>query len=222
MLTVGVDEAAVESDLRAGVLVCPVPGCGGRLAPWGWARKRPVRGLEGALRPRRSRCSSVVGCGATHVLLPASVLLRRADAVDVIGRALLAAAEGLGRRRVAELVGLPGSTVRGWLTRIGRVAGGVLAVCAVAAAGLGSDFVPPAPVMPTAVGAVGAVGAVVEMVGALGRAVGRRLGGSRSSWRLAAVVTGGRMLAPDGPDSVAGVAVPINTSARLGGRAGSR
>jgi len=95
-------------------------------------------------------------------------------------------------------------------------------VCAVAAAGLGSDFVPPAPVMPTAVGAVGAVGAVVEMVGALGRAVGRRLGGSRSSWRLAAVVTGGRMLAPDGPDSVAGVAVPINTSARLGGRAGSR
>ena len=216
MLTVGVDEAAVESDLRAGVLVCPVPGCGGRLAPWGWARKRPVRGLEGALRPRRSRCSSVVGCGATHVLLPASVLLRRADAVDVIGRALLAAAEGLGRRRVAELVGLPGSTVRGWLTRIGRVAGGVLAVCAVAAAGLGSDFVPPAPAAATA------VAAVVEMVGALGRAVGRRLGGSRSSWRLAAVVTGGRMLAPDGPDPVAGVPVAINTSARLGGRAGSR
>ena len=35
VLTVGVDDAVVESDLRAGVLVCPVPGCGGRLAPWG-------------------------------------------------------------------------------------------------------------------------------------------------------------------------------------------
>jgi hypothetical protein len=150
------------------------------------------------------------------VLLPASVLLRRADAVDVIGKALLAAAEGLGQRRVAERVGLPVSTVRGWLARIGRVADRVLAVCAAAAAGFGPDFVSPAVTMPTA------VAAVVEMVGALGRAVGRRLGGSRSSWRLAAVVTGGRMLAPDGPDPVVGVAVPINTSARLGSRVGGR
>jgi hypothetical protein len=150
------------------------------------------------------------------VLLPASVLLRRADAVDVIGKALLAAAGGLGRRRVAERVGRPVSTVRGWLSRIGRVADRVLGVFGAVAAGFGPDFVPPAGSLPTA------VAAVVEMVGALGRAVGRRLGGSRSSWRLAAVVTSGRLLAPQGPDSVVAVEVRINTSARLGGRAGGR
>jgi hypothetical protein len=215
VLTVGVDDVVVESDLRAGRLVCPLPGCGGRLGPWGWARKRVVRGLGEPLRPRRSRCSPGSGCGATHVLLPGSVLLRRADAVDVIGRALLAAAGGLGQRRVAEQVGRPVSTVRGWLARVTRVADRVLAVFGAVAAGFGAEFVPPAPVS-------GLVAAVVEMLGVLGRAVGRRLGGSRSPWRLAAVVTSGRLLAPDGPDPVAAVADPINTSARLGSRAGGR
>jgi hypothetical protein len=215
VLTVGVDDAVVESDLRAGVLVCPVAGCGGWLAPWGWARKRVVRGLVEPLRPRRSRCASAAGCGATHVLLPASVLLRRADAVDVIGAGLLAAAGGLGHRRVAEEVERPVSTVRGWLARTVRVADRVLAVCGVVAAGFGVEFVPPAPV-------TGPVAAVVEMLGALGRAAGRRLGGSRSPWRLAALVTGGRLLAPGGPDLVVAVRDPINTTSRLGGRVRSR
>lgn len=210
MVTVGVDYAAVESDLRAGVLVCPVTGCGGRLGPWGWARTRVIRGVLGRLRPRRSRCSSVGGCGSTHVLLPANVLLRRADAVDVIGAGLLAAAGGLGHRAVAARVGRPASTVRGWLRRTAGVADRVLAVCGAAAAGFGTEFVPPAP-------AGGPVAAVVEMLGALGRAAGRRLGGSRSPWRLAAVVTGGRLLAPGGPDPVAGVAIAINTNSLLAG-----
>jgi hypothetical protein len=209
-MTVGVDGDVVESDLRAGVLVCPAPGCGGRLAPWGWARARMIRGLAERLRPRRSRCSSAAGCGATHVLLPASVLLRRADAVDVIGAALLAAAGGLGHRRVGEVVGRPASTVRGWLRRTTRVADRVLAVCAAAAAGFGVEFVAPAPAP-----AGGAVAAVVEMLGALGRAAGRRLGGSRSPWRLAAVVTSGRLLTPGGPDPVAAVADPGNTISLL-------
>ena len=214
MLTVGVDDAAVESDLQAGVLVCPVPGCGGRLAPWGWARSRPVRGLADKVRPRRSRCSAT-GCRRSHVLLPASVLLRRADAVDVIGAGLLAAAGGLGQRRVAEQVGRPASTVRGWLARLRQVADRVLAVCAAVVAGFGAGFVPPA-------ATAGPVAAVVEMLGALGRAAGLRLGGSRSPWRLAALVTGGRLLAPGGPDLVAAVVDWINTSSRLGGRAGGR
>jgi hypothetical protein len=66
------------------------------------------------------------------------------------------------------------------------------------------------------------VAGVVEMVGALGRAAGRRLGGSRSSWRLASVVTGGLLLAPDGPsvmgvgvDRVVAVVDPGNTSSLL-------
>ena len=202
MMTVGVDRSAVERSLRGGVLGCPVPGCGGRLAPWGWARSRSVRGEAGRVRPRRSVC---VECRRTHVLLPASVLLRRADAVRVIGAALLAKAGGWGHRRVAARVDRPASTVRGWLRRIGQVAGRVLGALAVVAAELGTEFVPPAPTS-------GAVAAVVEMVGALARAAARWLVGSCSPWRLAAVVTGGRLLAPGGPDLAAGAGDAGNTS----------
>jgi len=162
------------------------------------------------------------------VLLPASVLLRRADAVDVIGAGLLAAAGGLGHRRVAGVVGRPASTVRGWLRRAARVGDRVLAVCAAAAAWFGRDFTAPAPTGATTGAAdtgaadTGAVAAVVEMVGALGRAAGRRLGGSRSPWRLAAVVSSGRLLSPDGPsltvldsDLVVAVKDPGNTNSLL-------
>ena len=45
------------------------------------------------LVPRRSRCRE---CGATHVLLPAWCLARRADAGEVIGLALEAKAAGAG------------------------------------------------------------------------------------------------------------------------------
>ncbi len=200
-MTVGVDSSAVETALRGGGLACPVLGCGQRLAPWGWARERGVRGA-GRLAPRRAVCT---GCGRTQVLLPASVLLRRADAVTVIGAALLAKAGGWGHRRVAELVERPGSTVRGWLRRIGRVAARVLAVLAAAAAACGGEFVAPAPTTePT--------GAVVELVGALARAVARRLGGSCEPWRLAAVVCGGRLLTPTGPDLGVWSGVAGNTS----------
>ena len=68
MVTVGVDRAVVETALLGGELGCPALGCG-RLAPWGWARRRMVRSEGGAagLRPRRSRC---MDCLQTHVLLP--------------------------------------------------------------------------------------------------------------------------------------------------------
>ena len=125
-MTVGLDGATVENVLVSGLLPCPVAGCGEPLAPWGWARDREVRGA-GRLRPRRGRCR---GCRRTQVLLPVSVLPRRADAVTVIGAALLAKAGGAGHRRVAVLVGVPASTVRGWLRRIIAVADRVLAVLA--------------------------------------------------------------------------------------------
>lgn len=204
-MTVGVDGSAVETALRGGGLGCPVLGCGARLAPWGWARARSVRGV-GGLRPRRAVCT---GCGRTHVLLPASVLLRRADAVTVIGAGLLAKASGWGHRRVADLVERPASTVRGWLRRIGAVADRVLAVLVGVAAELGTEFVPPAP---AEVAPGGPVGAVVELVGALARAAARRLGGCCEPWRLAAVICGGRLLTPTGPDLAAGVGVAGNTS----------
>ena len=140
-MTVGLDGAAVENSLCAGLLGCPLADCGGQLRPWGWARERAVRGA-GRLRPRRGRCR---GCRRTQVLLPASVLLRRADAVTVIGAALLARAGGAGHRRIAVLVKVPCSTVRGWLRRIVAVAERVLAVLAATAAELGVEFAAPAP-----------------------------------------------------------------------------
>src|SRR5690349_9516318 len=116
MVTVEVDAGGVERRLGEGRLVCP--GCGARLARWGHARSRAVRGREGpvVVRPRRARCS---GCGATHVLLPVSCLLRRADTVEVIGAALAARAAGAGHRSIAARLGRAPETVRGWLRRFG-------------------------------------------------------------------------------------------------------
>lgn len=205
-MTVGLNGAVVEHDLCAGLLGCPVVGCGGVLGPWGSARERIVRGA-GRLLPRRGRCR---GCGRTQVLLPASVLLRRADAVTVIGAALLAKASGAGHRSIAVLLEVPPCTVRGWLRRIARVAERVLAVLAAAAAQLGVEFAVPAPT-------AGPVAAVVEMLGALAAAMARALGGSCSPWRLAAVLTGGRLLAPAGPDLGSGGAIGANTNSLWSG-----
>ena len=94
VLTVNADGALVERQLAGGELACPL--CGGALAGWGHARPTAVAdgGRAGCgAAPRRSRCP---GCGATHVLLPAWCLARRADEGEVIGSALQAAAAGLG------------------------------------------------------------------------------------------------------------------------------
>lgn len=114
MLMVGTDPLEVDKLLRNGHLRCP--GCEGELRPWGHARSRGVRG-EGATarsRPQRASCSV---CPQTHVLLPAFMLARRADSAAVIGTGLLANAKGTGHRKIAELLGRPVSTVRGWLRR---------------------------------------------------------------------------------------------------------
>src|SRR5215468_4786339 len=110
LVTVEADQVRVESRLAAGQVECP--RCRARLRPWGWARPREVHGVSGVLRPRRSRCS---GCRATHVLLPVTVLLRRAYATEVVGAALVARAGGAGHRRVGVKLGVPAATVRGWL-----------------------------------------------------------------------------------------------------------
>ncbi|MDQ6614673.1 MAG: helix-turn-helix domain-containing protein, partial [Actinomycetota bacterium] len=114
MIIVENDPVKVETDLAAGVVGCPV--CGGRLARWGWARRRWLRGETGpvGVRPRRGRC---VSCLVTQVFLPDVALVRRVDGVAVIGRALMAAAAGAGHRRVAAQLDRPASTVRGWLRR---------------------------------------------------------------------------------------------------------
>ena len=110
------DPGQAETDLAAGMLVCP--SCTGALQPWGHARARTVRDhgtTTLALRPRRARCRT---CRGTHVLLPAVVAPRRADTTAVIGSALQASARGIGYRRIAAQLARPPSTVRRWIRAV--------------------------------------------------------------------------------------------------------
>jgi hypothetical protein len=202
VLTVGVDAAEVERRLVAGGLACP--GCGGVLAGWGHARGRVVRGVAGRwrVRPRRARCR---GCGATHVLLPLGVLVRRADAAGVVGAAIAAKAAGVGARPVAQLLDRPLETVRGWLRRFaGRVEvvrgwfTGLL--CAVA----------PDPVPPEPAGSVWA-DTVAAMRAAAAAVMARFAVTGVTVWQVVAGACAGRLLAPGWPTG------SINTSSPWAG-----
>jgi len=183
VVMVGRDVVEVERRLRAGELACP---CGGGLMPWGHARRRSVRGV-GDLRPRRARCGS---CLVTHVLLAVSCLLRRADAVDVIGAALLMKAAGSGHRPIATRLGRPASTVRGWLRAFAGNAERLRAVFMALLVQL-DPLTGPLPSHP------GVFADAVELIGGCAAAARRRLGvvGAVSPWELAAAVTNGLLLA---------------------------
>src|SRR6266568_5213638 len=89
--TVGQVVAVVDAQLGSGLLRCLNPGCGGRLARWGFGKERDLVGLGGVtgrVRPRRALCAA---CGVSRVLLPDSMLRRRQYGVEVIWAALLAA-----------------------------------------------------------------------------------------------------------------------------------
>jgi hypothetical protein len=53
----------------------------------------------------------------THVLLPVTVLWRRAYAAERVWAVLTARSEGSGHRRIGASLGVPAATVRGWLRR---------------------------------------------------------------------------------------------------------
>ncbi|MQA17069.1 MAG: helix-turn-helix domain-containing protein [Pseudonocardiaceae bacterium] len=161
------------------------PGCSGRLRPWGYARARQVRGRGGhrvMVRPRRARCR---GCRRTHVLLPAVAgVARRADAVEVIGAALLAKVQGRGHRAIAADLARPAATVRGWIrsatTHAERIRANALTV-----AWQVDPMLDPPPPTGSALG---------DALAALGTAVAaaiRRLGRLAAPWQLAATITGG-------------------------------
>jgi hypothetical protein len=76
-------------------------------------------GRLGALnRPLAAAMWPIAYCAVTQVLLPAWCVPRRGYGVEVVGAALLAAAEGAGHRRVAACVDAPAGTVRGWLRAV--------------------------------------------------------------------------------------------------------
>lgn len=182
---VGTCPLEVDQLLTAGELRCP--DCTGELRPWGHARERGVRGetAVGTFRPRRSSCSQ---CRCTHVLLPCSTLVRRADTVDVIGQALLAKAAGAGHRSIAVALGRPVSTVRGWLRRFGARANSLRELFTVLLYAL--DASAPAAVVTSSV-----FSDALEALG-LAAAAAARLFEPRPAWQFASGATGGLLLGP--------------------------
>lgn len=180
MVMVCAEEAAVEADLRGGALRCP--GCDGRLGAWGHARERVIRGV-GRARPRRAKCR---GCGGTHVLLSEVCLLRRRDAIAVIGAALAARAAGAGHRPIAERLGVPKDTVRGWLRRFARAAEAIRAHFSRWAFALDVEL---GDVLPAGDGFADAV----AVIGVAARAFVLRFG-PREVWPVIATLSGGVLL----------------------------
>ena len=181
MLTVSPVQDRVESLLAAGELSCPACEGEGRLAPWGWARPRRVgragRGRE--VVPRRSRCHA---CGATHVLLPVVMLARRGDWAQVIGRALEMRVAGVGQRPIAAVIGVPRSTVRGWLARFVAVAERLRAHFTRWAMWRHPGLVRLDPMGSVPGDALAAIVAAADEAGLAGR------------WRFVSAATGGRLL----------------------------
>jgi hypothetical protein len=179
MLIVCAEQARVESELVSGVLSCS--SCRGMLGPWGHARARVVRCTSGArwLRPRRARCRA---CAGTHVLLPDGVLLRRRDEVSVIGAAIEAKAAGSGHRRIAERLGVPKDTVRGWLRRFAERAQEIRAHFTRWAFALDPEL---APMLP----AGGGFGDALEAIAVAARAWVLRFGPG-PVWQLVCVLSG--------------------------------
>jgi hypothetical protein len=202
LVTVEADQVRVESRLTGGQLDCP--DCPGVLAPWGFARRRGVRGV-GSLRPRRARCA---GCLVTHVLLPVTVLLRRADAARVIWAGLLTRAAGRGHRTIGLLHGVPESTVRGWLRRLAPRLEAVRVHFVLVARRAGVDLAVPkalgSPWQDLVAAVVAATSAVTGRFGAAG------VIGAVTAWQVVSASSGGRLLSPGWPTGLPGAGA--NTS----------
>lgn len=213
MVTVEADLVCVESRLAAGQIRCPA--CPqGVLAGWGFARTRRVVGLAGAVRPRRARCRS---CLVTHVLLPVTVLLRRAYAAEQIWMALAARAQGVGHRRIAAGLNVPATTVRGWLRRASGRLEAIRARFIQMAVLIGIDMtIPDEQSYPW--------GDVVAAVDAAAAAIGQRFGpaglvGAVTPAQVMVAVSGGRLLAPDWPVALpAPFTTPVAPDAPRGNR----
>ena len=183
MLIVCAEVVRVEAELAGGLLSCPT--CQGVLRPWGYARQRVLRCSVGArwLRPRRARCR---GCRGTHVLLVDLALLRRRDEVAVIGAAIEAKTAGVGHRPIAEWLGVPKDTVRGWLRRFAARAAEIRAYFT----GWGLVLDPElGPILP----AGGVLADAVEAIAIAVRAWVLRFGPG-GVWQVVSVLSGGRLL----------------------------
>lgn len=138
------------------------------------------------------------------MLLPVTVLVRRAYGTEVIGAALLARAAGAGHRVIGRTLGVPGSTVRGWLRVMAtRLESTRLFLLQVARRAGVDRPVPEALGSPwrDVLAALGAATAALTdrfgVVGVLGEVTG---------WQVAAACSAGRLLAPGWPPPWPGAA----------------
>jgi len=131
------------------------------------------------------------------VLLPVTVLLRRAYAADVIGAAVEARAGGVGHRVAGERLRVPAATVRGWLRCLaGRLEPTRVVLLQVAVRAGVDVTVPPAwgcrwrDLLAALATATAAVTGRFGPVGVLGPV---------TAWQVAVGCSGGRLLAPGWP-----------------------
>ena len=162
------------------------PSCSLPVVFWSgyWRHVRWQRRERKIFIPRVRCC----GCGVTHALLPAFVLVRRLDAAGPAGRVIGQVAGGAcGVRPAAAAAGVPHTTARGWVRRFAARAGDLAVGFSALAADLGGEVVRPLPDrLRWAVAAIGA--AFAAAAGLPGWAVLGR-------WRFASAVTGGSLLA---------------------------
>jgi len=120
------------------------------------------------------------------VLLPDLVLVRRRDEVAVIGAAIEARVGGEGHRPIAERLGVPRGTVRGWLRRF-----------AARAQAIRAHFTRWVFALDPELGSVGPAGGgfadALEAIAVAARAWVLRFG-SRAVWPLVSVLCGGGLL----------------------------
>jgi hypothetical protein len=143
----------------------------------------------------------------THVLLPVTLLVRRAYAAELVWAALVGKAVGSGHRRIADRLSIPATTVRGWL----RVFAGRLHAVWVwfidVAVTAGVDVT-----VPDATGRwVGALIAVATAASAIRSRFGAcSVLGPVTPCRVAVACSGGRLLAPGWPPPPAVLRVNTN------------
>jgi len=164
------------------------PACDGPLGPWG-SYPRLVRwgAAVSVLRVRRCRCRR---CAETHALSPAFLVAGRMDLASAIGTALAMAAAGRGFRPAAALLGVPETTVRGWLRRLRARAGALRAVFVRLAWELGAQAgrsPPPG----------GALAGLLEAIATAHAAARERLGAGVAEcvWAFCSATCGGAWLA---------------------------
>ena len=160
------------------------PACGhGWVTFDGWWTRQTRRG---PVDIHRVLCANT-GCGASHSCWPDVLVGRRVDLASVIGAALEAKAAGLGHRRIALRLGVPPSTVRGWLRRFAAVADRLAERLLLVAAHADPAVRAPPPGPPLTV-AVAAVGVAAAAMASLSQE-------PVDGWRFAVAVTAGGLLA---------------------------